>query len=46
MSTVDDMYRFDRALKAGTLFSKAIMDKAWGAHGRWTAPPPIPMEAD
>ncbi|UWZ86630.1 serine hydrolase [Occallatibacter riparius] len=46
MSTVDDMYRFDRALKAGTLFSKAIMEKAWGSYGRWTAPPPIPMEAD
>jgi len=46
MSTVDDMYRFDRAIKAGTLFSKAITDKAWGAYGRWSAPPPFPLEAD
>jgi CubicO group peptidase (beta-lactamase class C family) len=45
-STVDDMYRFDRALKAGTLFSKAITDKAWSAYGHWSAPPPFPYEAD
>jgi CubicO group peptidase (beta-lactamase class C family) len=45
-STVDDMYRFDRALKAGTLFSKAIMEKAWTAYGHWTAPPPFPLEAE
>jgi len=45
-STVDDMYRFDRALKAGTLFSKAITDKAWSPYSHWAAPPPFPLEAD
>jgi CubicO group peptidase (beta-lactamase class C family) len=45
-STVDDMYRFDRALKAGTLFSEAITKKAWTAYGHWTAPPPFPLEAE
>ena len=45
-STVDDMYRFDRALKAGTLFSKAITEKAWTAYGHWVAPPPFPLEAE
>ncbi|HEY3704846.1 MAG TPA: serine hydrolase domain-containing protein [Terracidiphilus sp.] len=45
-STLDDMYRFDRAMKAGTLFSKAIMEKAGKAYGHWTAPPPFPLEAD
>jgi CubicO group peptidase (beta-lactamase class C family) len=45
-STVDDMYRLDRVLKAGTLFSKAITAKAWTAYGHWTAPPPFPYEAD
>jgi len=45
-STVDDMYRFDRVLKAGTLFSKAITDKAWTGYGHWTAPPPFPFEAN
>ena len=28
-STVDDMYKFDRALKSGKLFSNAITTKAW-----------------
>jgi CubicO group peptidase (beta-lactamase class C family) len=45
-STVDDMYRFDRALKEGKLFSKAITSKAWTAYGHWMAPPPFPLEAD
>ena len=45
-STVDDMYRFDRALKEGKLFSKAITTKAWTAYGRWVAPPPFPADAD
>jgi CubicO group peptidase (beta-lactamase class C family) len=45
-STVDDMYRFDRALKSGRLFSAAITAKAWTAYGHWTAPPPFPLEAE
>jgi CubicO group peptidase (beta-lactamase class C family) len=45
-STVDDMYRFDRALKSGKLFSKTITDKAWIAYGHWVAPPPFPLEAE
>ncbi|HEY1986493.1 MAG TPA: serine hydrolase domain-containing protein [Terracidiphilus sp.] len=45
-STVDDMYRFDRALKSGKLFSAAITAKAWTAYGHWNAPPPFPLEAD
>jgi CubicO group peptidase (beta-lactamase class C family) len=45
-STVDDMYRFDRALKEGKLFSKAITNKAWTAYGHWAAPPPFPADAD
>ena len=45
-STVDDLYRFDRTLKAGKLFSKAITEKAWTAYGLWTAPLPLPLEAD
>jgi CubicO group peptidase (beta-lactamase class C family) len=45
-STLDDMYRFDRALTAGTLFSKAIMDKASTVYGHFVAPPPLPIEAD
>ena len=45
-STVDDLYRFDRALKSGKLFSNAITAKAWTAYGHWTAPPPFPVEAD
>jgi CubicO group peptidase (beta-lactamase class C family) len=45
-STLDDMYRFDRVLKAGTLFSKAVTEKAWSAYGHWAAPPPFPYEAD
>ena len=32
-STVDDMYRFDRALKSGKLFSNAITTKAWTPYG-------------
>ena len=45
-STVDDMYRFDRALKEGRLFSNAITAKAWTAYGHWSAPPPFPADAD
>ena len=45
-STVDDMYRFDRAIKSGKLFSSAITAKAWTAYGHWTAPPPFPYEAE
>ena len=45
-STVDDMYRFDRALKSGKLFSNAITTKAWTAYGHLIAPPPLPIEAD
>jgi CubicO group peptidase (beta-lactamase class C family) len=45
-STVDDMYRFDRALKSGKLFSAAITAKAWTGYGHWTAPPPFPLEAE
>jgi CubicO group peptidase (beta-lactamase class C family) len=45
-STVDDMYRLDRALKAGKLFSPALTAKAWTGYGHWTAPPPFPMEAE
>jgi CubicO group peptidase (beta-lactamase class C family) len=45
-STLDDMYRFDRAIKAGTLFSKALVDKASTPFGHWSAPPPFPLEAD
>jgi CubicO group peptidase (beta-lactamase class C family) len=45
-STVDDMYRFDRAIKSGKLFSSAITAKAWTGYGHWTAPPPFPYEAE
>jgi CubicO group peptidase (beta-lactamase class C family) len=45
-STVDDMYRFDRALKLGKLFSNAITAKAWTPYGRFIAPPPLPIQAD
>ena len=45
-STVDDMYRFDRALKAGKLFSNAIITKAWTPYGHLVAPPPLPIQAD
>lgn len=45
-STIDDLYRFDRAVKSGKLFSNAITTKAWTAYGHWTAPPPFPLEAD
>ena len=45
-STVDDMYRFDQALKAGKLFSKAITSKAWTAYSHWAAPPPFDLQAD
>jgi CubicO group peptidase (beta-lactamase class C family) len=45
-STVDDMYRFDRALKEGKLFSNAITSKAWTGYGHWVAPPPFPAEAE
>ena len=45
-STVDDMYRFDRALKTGKLFSKALTTKAWTPYGHFVAPPPVPIEAE
>ncbi|MGD0356231.1 MAG: serine hydrolase [Terracidiphilus sp.] len=45
-STVDDLYKFDRALKLEKLFSAAIKSKAWTAYGHWSAPPPIPLEAE
>jgi len=45
-STVDDMYRFDRALQSGKLFSNAITTKAWTPYGRLIAPPPLPIQAD
>src|SRR5436305_4335426 len=45
-STVDDLYRFDRALKEGKLFSKAITTKAWTAYDDWVSPPPFPAAAD
>ena len=44
-STLDDMYRFDRALKSGKLFSSAITAKAWTEYAHWTAPPPFELEA-
>jgi len=45
-STVDDLYRFDRALKSGKLFSIAVMDKAWAPYAHWTAPPPFDIDAE
>jgi hypothetical protein len=45
-STLDDMYRFDRALKAGKLFSNAITTKAWTPYGLLIAPPPLPIQAE
>jgi CubicO group peptidase (beta-lactamase class C family) len=45
-STVDDMYRFDRAIKSGMLFSNALTTKAWTPYGHMIAPPPLPIEAD
>jgi len=45
-STADDLYTFDRVLRAGTLFSSAITQKAWTAYGHWSARPPITMEAE
>jgi CubicO group peptidase (beta-lactamase class C family) len=45
-STVDDLYRFDRLLKSGKLFSPAITAKAWTAYSHFVAPPPLPIEAD
>jgi hypothetical protein len=45
-STVDDLYRFDRMLKSGRLFSPAITAKAWGAYVHWVAPTPFPVEAE
>jgi D-alanyl-D-alanine carboxypeptidase len=45
-STIDDMYRFDRALKSGKLFSNAITAKAWTPYGHMVAPPPLPIEAE
>jgi CubicO group peptidase (beta-lactamase class C family) len=45
-STVDDLYRFDRLLKSGKLFSPAITTKAWTGYGHWVAPPPFAIEAE
>ena len=45
-STLDDMYRFHRALKSGKLFSAAITNKAWTAYAHWTAPPPFDVDAE
>jgi CubicO group peptidase (beta-lactamase class C family) len=45
-STVDDMYKFDRALKSGKLFSAAIIAKAWSSYGHWVAPPPFNFDAE
>jgi CubicO group peptidase (beta-lactamase class C family) len=45
-STLDDMYRFDRALKSEKLFSPAITAKAWTAYSHWSAPPPFDFQAD
>lgn len=45
-STVDDLYRFDRALKSGKLFSPALTAKAWTAYGHLVAPLPIPLESE
>lgn len=45
-STVDDLYHFDRLLKAGKLFSPAITAKAWTAYGHFVAPAPIPIDAE
>lgn len=45
-STVDDLYHFDRMLKAGKLFSPAITAKAWTAYGHFVAPSPIPIDAE
>jgi len=45
-STADDLYRFDRVLKEGKLFSPAVTAKAWTAYGHFVAPPPLPIESD
>jgi len=45
-STVDDLYRFDRVLKEGKVFSPAITSKAWTAYGHFVAPLPLPIESD
>ena len=45
-STVDDMYRFDRALKSGKLFNNALTAKAWTPYWHMIAPPPLPIQAD
>lgn len=45
-STVDDLYKLDRALKSDKLFSAAIKTKAWTPYGHWSAPPPFPLEAE
>jgi len=45
-STADDLYRFDRVLKEGKLFSPAITAKAWTVYGHFAAPPPLPIESD
>ena len=45
-STVDDLYKLDRALKSDKLFSAAVKTKAWTPYGHWSAPPPFPLEAE
>ncbi len=45
-STVDDLYRFERALNSGKLFSAAITKKAFSPYAKWNAPPPFNIEAD
>jgi CubicO group peptidase (beta-lactamase class C family) len=45
-STVDDLYKLDRILKSGKLFSAAITTKAWTAYGHLVAPLPVPLEAE
>lgn len=45
-STVDDMYRFDRLLKSGKLFSAAVTKKAFSPYAKYSAPPPFNIEAD
>ncbi len=45
-STAGDLYRFDRLLKSGKLFSPGLTAKAWTAYGHWVAPPPLAIEAE
>jgi CubicO group peptidase (beta-lactamase class C family) len=45
-STIDDLYRFDRALKSGKLFRKDILTKAWTPYIHWNGPPPFNFDAE